>query len=168
MNIGDTYNYIYLIKKGVIAQLDSDLEEINKFKEGDHFGDFEIITNYQSKYILKCTSNAICFVISKCSLVKCFGDNYHRLILYSLYKHALSNNSFFKNLLLESDIESVFHLFKITKYNRNDIVYSENKFKNKLLKIIIVLDGGLIESKFKKPLAEKGVLFGDILIKDKL
>lgn len=153
---------IYIIKEGEILVLNTVGAVIRRLGKGDLFGESDILYGKASQSLLKTNTKVKVYEISKENLLTSIGDKYVYYILFSIYKNSIQNNSFFMSLLIESDIESIYHLFKVVKYERNDIIYSKKNANR--LKIVIVLEGSIVESKLMSIIASKGALYGDVLM----
>lgn len=155
-------NGLYIIKEGSVMYKSTKGELIKQLEKDSYFGEYDIITKKEIEYEIISGSDSILYLITISLLESCLGSQYEQILLYSIYDKAINNSTFFKNLILESDLESIFHLFRIYKYSRNEVIYNKNlNFK---LKIIIVLQGNLVEAKTMKVLSTKGSIFGDFLL----
>lgn len=108
-------------------------------------------------------TDVIVYQLKKDSLKEILGENYLNEILICLFRENLKKNKFFSDFILESQIDQIFSLFELKKYNQMDVVFKRNKQENK--KICLIIEGGLIEDTSLEIVAERGQFFGDKVIR---
>ena len=151
---GDIANCLYIVKEG---EVDCCLngKVVRTLRKGDHFGERSILID--STRSLDCISkcDCVCYSVSISTLKNMLGDNFRNLLYLNFIKSAFNKSKIFSRFNVQL-LDKVFHLFKPINLKSNDIAYKENYLKSS--KIVIVIDGHLINSITKEIVANRGTI----------
>lgn len=141
---GDLGDKMYIIKEGIVS-CQKDSKEIRKLYDRDFFGHNSIIIECKRSLDVIAVGNVICYEISLDTLKEALGTNYKDVILFSIFRQAIINNSFFSQIFSENIFEKMYELFEMKLYKNSEVIY-QRKVTDK--KIIILLEGNMIEVNF--------------------
>ena len=151
---GDHANCLYIVKEG---EVDCSLngKVVRTLRKGDNFGERSILidSNRSLDCIAKC--DCVCYSVSISTLKNMLGDNFRNLLYLNFIKSAFNKSKIFSRFNVQL-LDKVFHLFKPINLKSNDIAYKENYLKSS--KIVIVIDGHLINSITKEIVANRGTI----------
>jgi signal-transduction protein with cAMP-binding, CBS, and nucleotidyltransferase domain len=74
----------------------------------------------------------------------------------------MSSSKFIADLFTETQINDLFKVFKLKIYKNDEVIISSNHQTNK--KILILIEGNLINNKTGEVLATRGDVFGENII----
>jgi cGMP-dependent protein kinase len=152
---GDSGDRMYIIKEGIVTCKKGN-NEIRKLYEKDFFGHNSIIVQCKRSLDVIAINNVICYEFSLNTLKIALGINFKDVILFAIFREAIINNSFFSEIFNENIFEKMFEIFEMKIYKNNDVIYEKNsKINNK--KIVILLEGNMVDVNFLKFLY-KGIL----------
>lgn len=135
-------------------------KEVYELRQYDFFGQSSLFfteeefDNINVFNIVSSSENTIIYTLSKYSFQQIIGEHFRKEILYSIFKGFLSNDPYFKNLIFDSFLFSMFDLMEIKYYQYQEKVNDINK------KIIIVLEGNLVHTGKKRKILSKGEIIG--------
>ena len=159
---GDTSKCMYIIKDGEVEVKKNNLL-VRTLKKNDHFGDHSILLNSTRIMNVISKTKSIIYCITRETLIRMLGNSYLELLILSLVKNCFSRSKYFTSFNLNL-LDNIFSFFEIKKYSDQSIVINSGDFINK--KIIVILEGDLIDSKTKHVIAQRGeILFEEHLIK---
>ena len=151
---GDLANCLYIVKEG---EVDCSLngKVVRTLRKGDNFGERSILID--STRSLDCISkcDCVCYSVSISTLKNMLGDNFRNLLYLNFIKSAFNKSKIFSRFNVHL-LDKVFHLFKPINLKSNDIAYKENYLKSS--KIVIVIDGHLINNITKEIVANRGTI----------
>ena len=108
----------------------------------DYFGENCVLYDTKRTLNVVALSNLKCYEISIESLEETLGTDYRQVILNSIFLNDIKQNSFFADLLLDSNIKQVFGAFALKVFNNKEVVFDTPIIRNK--KVILILQGNLV------------------------
>lgn len=135
-------------------------KEVYELRQYDFFGQSSIFFNEEEFdninlfNIVSSSETTIIYTLSKYSFQQIIGEHFRKEILYSIFKGFLSNDPYFKSLIFDSFLFSMFELMEIKYYQYQEKVIDINK------KIIIVLEGNLVQTGKKRKILSKREIIG--------
>lgn len=160
---GSEGDSMYILKEGIVSCINTSGEEVRKLNVGSFFGEYSILFGLKRSLDCVAETAVVCFEISKKILLESLGSQFKQLILFSIFKNALEKNAFFNGLVVNSDYDTLFGMFKLTKYASNEIVFPKDDTKMEK-KIIVLIEGNLVQGDNSQIVAERGELFGDSIL----
>lgn len=142
---GDSASCLYIIKEGEVTCSQKG-EVIRTLVKGDYFGEKSILWDMKRSMDVIAKTVSICYSISIETLKTILGENYKDLLFLNFVKMAFKTSSLFGKLN-KVVIEKVFPIFKPKNYNKNEVVLKKGEKVNE--KIVIVIEGGLINVKYR-------------------
>ncbi len=158
---GEYGETIYVVKEGIVS-CRTKVKEIRKIYPKDYLGHNALFTEGIRTLDVISIGKTICYEFTKKAFTTALGDGYKEIILYSLYLNNMTNSKFISELFTESQLNDLFKVFKFKLYKNDEIVYSNNNQTNK--KILIIIEGNLINNKNGEILATRGDVFGENII----
>ena len=157
---GEISSNLYFINSGEVEiRNPKDNNKIIKtLKKGDYFGEKEILTNSLRLYDVCTKGKCVLYSISCSALYKIFGENYKSLVFLSFIKNSFLKSKNFKKLNLKI-IDSIFENFTVKNVQKEEIIYHAGFDTSS--KIVIVIDGDLINEKTKEVISNRGMLLFD-------
>ena len=151
---GDLANCLYIVKEG---EVDCSLngKVVRTLRKGDNFGERSILVDSMRSLDCIAKTNCVCYSVSTSTLKSMLGDNFRNLLYLNFIKSAFNKSKIFSRFNVQL-LDKVFHLFKPINLKSNDIAYKENYLKSS--KIVIVIDGHLINSITKEIVANRGTI----------
>ena len=151
---GDHANCLYIVKEG---EVDCSLngKVVRTLRKGDNFGERSILIDSMRSLDCIAKTNCVCYSVSTSTLKSMLGDNFRNLLYLNFIKSAFNKSKIFSRFNVQL-LDKVFHLFKPINLKSNDIAYKENYLKSS--KIVIVIDGHLINSITKEIVANRGTI----------
>ncbi len=158
---GEFGETIYVIKEGLVSCRNK-VKEIRKLYSKDYVGQNALFTEGIRTLDVVSIGKTTCYEITKQAFTNALGDNYKEIILYSLYLNNMSTSKFITDLFTETQINDIFKVFKLKIYKYDEVVITNNHLTNK--KILIIVEGNLINNKTSEVLATRGDVFGENII----
>ncbi len=159
---GEISSCVYVIKEGEVVCKKGE-KIIRNLKEGDYFGERGILIECNRTLDVISNSNkTICYAISIETLKNLMGENFRENLYENFIKASMKKSMYFKQFNVNL-INDIFHLFKIRRFNNNDVIYQTGfDITNK---IIVVIDGDLKDNIDKRSLS---IQRGKILFEEKI
>ena len=151
---GDHANCLYIVKEG---EVDCSLngKVVRTLRKGDNFGERSILIDSMRSLDCIAKTNCVCYSVSTSTLKSMLGDNFRNLLYLNFIKSAFNKSKIFSRFNVQL-LDKVFHLFKHINLKSDDIAYKENYIKSS--KIVIVIDGHLINNITKEIVANRGTI----------
>ena len=165
---GDLQNSIYCIKSGSVScRLNG--EEIKVLGENKYFGIVAFILKSERTLDVYTREPTECFEFKEEDLINCIGNDYRDIILFSIFKESLNNNPFFFEMINDDNIEKLYKIFKLITYSSNEKINSNIEKKNLHLKrVILIIEGNLVDSKTMKIKYKTGDIIGEETVKNNI
>ena len=162
----NNHNILFLIKDGCV-EVRRQHRKIRELGVNEYFGVEKILFDelFKSSVNIIAICPTTCYQISKGDLVEALGVNYKDIILLSLFKCFIQNHHYFNNVFPEKNIEHIFKGFTLEFYQNKEDIYSNTK-SNK--RIIVIIEGNIIHAQNKNPIASRGNIIGEDIIKDNI
>ena len=147
---------LYIIASGTVSFIFNN-SEIGTLRQFDFFGqrtlffDNKKINNFT---IISQADNTIIYSLSKLNFRTVIGENFKEILLFSLFKEFLSKDNYFKDLLYDSFIKSMFDIMTIRFYEYQEVIADPNK------KIILVLEGNISHRGKNSTISQRGEILG--------
>ena len=106
----------------------------------------------------------LCYELSKNDLEGSLGKDFKNEILYSMFSKFVRANCYFSNLFPMNKLYEVYQLFLLKKYEPNDSIAKTSLKGNQ--RIIVLLEGNLINEITHEYVCQKGDIIGYDLIKN--
>lgn len=159
---GDTSQCMYIIKEGEV-DIYKDNQHIRTLGKNDYFGDQGLLLNQLRTMNVISKGKCVIYCITKELMIRMLGQNYLEILILSLIKHCFNKSKYFSTFNL-SLLDQIFNYFEIKKYNHKEVVIPKGESINS--KVIVLLEGDLVDSTTKEVLARRGeIVFEDYLIK---
>lgn len=161
---------MYIIKSGIVSCRFRS-REIRKLYEKEFFGQNSILLDSKRSMDVYAVTKTYLYEVSRKSLEEALGPSYKETILYSSFKDILQRTTFFKELFMDSQVDSLFKSFKMKIYKNGEIVYCKDWLDKSLnKKIVILIEGNLVkDNTILSPvdfIAKRGEIFGENLVKE--
>ena len=104
---------------------------------------------------------AICYEINKTDFEVSLGRDYKNEILYSMFQKFIKNNAFFNCLFPYNKRYEIYKLFSLQKYTEGESIAKKKNNK----RIIIIIDGNLINENTQEYVALNGDIIEENIIK---
>ena len=153
---------MYIIKEGCVSCRFKS-KEIRKLFEKQFFGQKTILIDQIRSIDVISLYKTDCYEVSRTSLEEALGSNYKEAILYSMFNNFIQSSHFFKEMAIDSHLNKLFKSFTLKSYKHNELIYSKDTLKMSR-KIILLIEGNLIEDNSKNILASRGEIYGEELI----
>ena len=154
---GDISKCIYIVKDGIIDVKD-DKKVVKTLKEGDFFGDLSVIGLTNRFMTTEAREKSHLYSISVSNLEKIFGENFRTNYILSLIKIAFFKTENFKNINFDF-LDEIMQFFKFKFYFKQTEILRPGDLKSK--RIIIPIDGELLDSKDDKVICGKNTMLFD-------
>ena len=162
---GDKGESFYLIKSGSVNCITSNGVCVRVIKKGEYFGENSILFDSNRSLTVYANETSILYEVSIELLANALGSNFKNKIVYNVLRDNLQSNLFFSKILVESQYEEIFSKIKLVKYSARELYYNHENPVEK--KIIYIFQGELINSKNNVVLAQRGDLFGELILDDR-
>jgi cGMP-dependent protein kinase len=130
---------------------------IRTLKKGDHFGEKSILLESTRTLDVIAKTNCILYSISIDTLISMVGDQYKDILYLNIIKMAFLKSNIFGKFNPKL-IEIAYECFKVKNYLKGDTVLRSGHVM--CSKIIIILEGSLINEKINQTIAKRGeILF---------
>jgi cGMP-dependent protein kinase len=147
INEGDSGDNMYIIKEGIVSCRIKN-KEIRRLYTKDFFGQNAIFTEGKRTLDVISFGRSVCYEFTRKAFIDSLGENYREIILNSIFLNIMTNNSFFSEMFIESQLINLYKSFVLKSYKQNQIVFPKEAQNNK--KIIIIIEGNIINVKFYK------------------
>ena len=118
-------------------------------------------SNTKTSYV---NDRTLCYELSKTDLEWSLGKNFKNEILFSMFSKYIRANFFFSNLFPLDKLYEIFLLFELKKYEPNESIARSSIKGNQ--RIILLLEGNLINEITHEYISQKGDIIGNDLIKN--
>ncbi len=151
---GDQAHCLYIVKEGEVdCSLNGKI--VRTLRKGDNFGERSILIDSTRSLDCIAKGNCVCYSVSISTLKNMLGDNFRNSLYLNFIKSAFNKSTIFSSFNV-SLLDKAFHLFKHINLKSNDIAFKENYLKSS--KIVIVIDGHLINNITKDIVANRGTI----------
>ena len=161
--VGDT---LYIIKEGIVS-CRIGVKEIRKLSNNEYFGQNAILIEVKRGADIITLQKCICYEISKNDLKEALSEDYIDVILFCFFNYCINNNTYMKQIIIDSLIHNIFRCFSIKQYNKKEHIYnakSSDAFKKNKKRLIIVVSGSIYEN--SNIVAEMGKILGEEIFQD--
>lgn len=157
---GDVANCLYIIKDGEVdCTMNGRL--IRTLKKGENFGEKSILLESTRTLDVSARINCVLYSISIDTLVNMVGERYKDVLYLNMIKMSFAKSNIFGKFNPKM-IETAYESFKVKNYLKGDVVFKSGFIM--CSKIIIVLEGSLINEKINQTVGKRG----DILFETEL
>ena len=151
---GDPAHCLYIVKEGEVdCSLNGKVVRI--LRKGDNFGERSILIDSTRSLDVIAKCDCVCYSVSISTLKSMLGENFRNSLYLNFIKSAFNKSKIFKKFNVQL-LDKAFPLFKPVNLKNTDIAYKENYIKSS--KIVIVIDGHLINSITKDIVANRGTI----------
>jgi cGMP-dependent protein kinase len=141
INEGDNGDNMYIIKEGIVScRMKS--KEIRRLYTSDFFGQNALFTEGKRTLDVVSFGRSVCYEFTKKTFIEVLGENYKDIILQSVFMNHMTNNTFFSEMFIESQLQNLYKSFSLRSYKQNEVIFEKDASKNK--KIVIILEGNLV------------------------
>ena len=151
-------NCMYIVKDGIVEIKDDD-KVLKTLKEGDFFGDISVIGLTNRFMQAEAKEKTHLYSISVSNLEKIFGENFRTNYILSLIKIAFFKTENFKNINFDF-LDEIMKFFKFRFYMKQTEILREGDPKS--IKIIIPIEGELLDSANDKVICKKNTMLFDV------
>ena len=165
---GEIGNTLYIIKEGLVS-CRIGIKEIRKLGNNDYFGQNAILIDVKRGLDIIALQKTICFELSRNDLKLALGVKYIDIILFCFFKYSIEKNKILKNIFIESQMNEIFKTCKVKIYAKHEKIYDPNckdKLKSTNKKIVLIIEGSIIQEKSSDFFLNKGGILGAELFKD--
>ena len=106
----------------------------------------------------------LCYELNKNDLEGSLGKNFKNEILFAMFSKFIRGNYFFSNLFPSNKLYDIYQIFSLKKYEPNESIAKPSMKCNQ--RIIILLEGYLINEITHEYICQKGDIIGSELIKN--
>ena len=157
---GDDAHCLYIVKEGEVnCSLNGRV--VRTLKKGDNFGERSILVDSTRSLDVIAKTKCVCYSISKSTLKTMLGDDYRTLLYLNFVKSSFTKSKHFKTFNVKL-LDKVLEIFQGINLNQNDIAFEKGYIKSS--KLVVVIDGNLINAQTKEIVANRG----DILFENEL
>ena len=136
---------MYIIKSGEVECIDENGIVIRNLKKGDHFGERSILIDKKRTLDVIAKTNCVCYSISISYLKSMLGEKYRSFLFLNFMKTAFQKSEIF-NQLNTYFVEEIFQYFEAVNLGSDNVAFPIKH--NKSSKIVIIIDGNLINVRF--------------------
>jgi cGMP-dependent protein kinase len=141
INEGESGDNMYIIKEGIVScRMKS--KEIRRLYTRDYFGQNAIFTDGKRTLDVISFGKSVCYEFSRKMFIEALGESYKDIILQSIFMNQMVNSSFFSEMFIESQLQSLYKSFSLKSYNQNEVVFPTQAAQNK--KVVIIIEGNII------------------------
>ena len=138
---------------------------IRTLKKGEHFGEKSILLESTRTLDVIAKTNCVLYSISIDTLINMVGERFKDVLYLNIIKMAFAKSELFCKFNPKL-IENVYQCFKVKNYLNGDTVLKPGYAMSS--KIIIVLEGSLLNEKINQTIAKRGdILFEKEIFKSK-
>ena len=163
---GEVGETLYILKEGIVS-CRIGVKEIRKLSNNEVFGQNAILVEAKRGADIITLQKCICYEISKNDLKEALSEDYIDVILFCFFNYCINNNTYMKQIIIDSLIHNIFRCFSIKQYNKKEHIYnskSSDEFKKNKKRLIIVVSGSIFEN--GNIVAEKGKILGEEIFQD--
>ena len=142
---GDLSTCLYIIKEGEVECIDDNGIVIRTLKQGENFGERSILIDKIRTLDVFAKTFCICYSVSVSYLKSMLGEKYRSFLFLNLTKSAFKNSKIL-NQLNTYLVEEIFQYFEAVNLGNDNVAFPIKH--NKSSKIVIVIDGNLINVSF--------------------
>jgi len=158
---GEKGESLFIIKNGTVLCLKNS-KEIRKLYANDYFGQNSILFETKRSLTVISQTDTECFQISRNELLEILGDNYKNVLLMGITRESFKNSKYMKYFLIDEFFAKLFPLFMICSYKKSNVVIPSEHYEKR--KIIVLVEGTLINSVNGEKICTRGEVFGDGLV----
>ena len=161
--VGDT---LYILKEGIVS-CRIGVKEIRKLSNNECFGLNAILVEVKRGADIIALQKCICYELSKNDLKEALSEDYIDVILFCFFTYCINNNTYMKQIIIDSLIHSIFRCFSIKQYSKKEHICnskSSDESKKNKKRLIIVISGSIYEN--GNIVAEKGKILGEEIFQD--
>ena len=151
---GEPAQCLYIVKEGEVNCILKG-KIVRTLRKGDNFGERSVLIDSTRSLDCIAKSNCICYSVSSFTLETMLGKNFRTLLYLNFIKSSFTRSKIFHKFNINL-LDNPFYLFKPNNLTKNEIVYKEGYIKSS--KIVIVIDGNLINSLTKDIVANRGAI----------
>ena len=161
---GDDGDKLYIIKEGIVS-CKIGVKEIRKISNNEYFGENTILIEDKRGADIITLQKCVCYELSRDDLKEALSDDFIDVILFCFFTHCINNNTYLKQIIIESLIHDIFRCFAIKQYVKKEHICSPKiQDETKKKRLIIVVSGSIYEN--NKMLYEKGSIIGEEIFQD--
>ena len=161
---GDDGDKLYIIKEGIVS-CKIGMKEIRKISNNEYFGENTILIEDKRGADIITLQKCVCYELSRDDLKEALSDDFIDVILFCFFTHCINNNTYLKQIIIESLIHDIFRCFAIKQYVKKEHICSPKiSDETKKKRLIIVVSGSIYEN--NKMLYEKGSIIGEEIFQD--
>ena len=154
---------MFIIKYGCVScQING--KQIRKLSEKEYFGQNALLFDVKRTMDVIAIENTVCYKITKDDLLDMFADEYKTKIIFTLFKSIIQTHEILRDIFIDSIIDKLFTCFKVQIYKENESIVEKNGINKK---VVIVLDGNIIDSRTGEVIAMRNGVIGYEIIYDK-
>ena len=161
--VGDT---LYIIKEGIVS-CRIGVKEIRKLSNNEYFGQNAILIEVKRGADIITMNKCICYELSKNDLKEALSDDYIDVILFCFFNYCINNNTYMKQIIIDSLIHNIFRCFSIKQYSKKEHICSSkatDESKKNKKRLIMVVEGSIYQNGALK--ADKGKILGEEIFQD--
>ena len=142
---GELSTCLYIIKEGEVECIDDNGIVIRTLKQGENFGERSILVDKKRTLDVIAKTFCICYSVSVSYLKSMLGDKYRSFLFLNFTKSAFKNSKKL-NELNTYLVEEIFQYFEAVNLGTDNVAFPIKH--NKSSKIVIIIDGNLINVSF--------------------
>ena len=160
---GEQAHCLYIVKDGEV-NCSKNGKIVRTLVKGDNFGERSILVESTRSLDVIAKSKCICYSISEGTLKSIMGANFRTNLYLNFIKSSFHKSKIFGKFNL-AFLDKAFQLFHPINLKKDEIAYKNGFIKSS--KIIVIVDGNLINSTTKKVIGNRGdILFEKELFDD--
>ena len=163
---GEVGETLYIIKEGIVS-CRIGVKEIRKLSNNEYFGQNAILIEVKRGADIITMNRCICYEITKNDLKEALSDDYIDVILFCFFNYCINNNTYMKQIIIDSLINNIYRCFSINQYSKNEHIYNSkgsNELKRNKKRLIIVVEGSIYQN--GNLIADKGKILGEEIFQD--
>ena len=142
---GELSTCLYIIKEGVVECIGDNGIVIRTLKQGENFGERSILVDKKRTLDVIAKTFCVCYSVSVSYLKSMLGDKYRSFLFLNFTKSAFKNSKKL-NELNTYLVEEIFQYFEAVNLGTDNVAFPIKH--NKSSKIVIIIDGNLINVSF--------------------
>ena len=123
ISTGDVGDKLYIIKEGIVS-CKIGVKEIRKLSNNEYFGQNAILIEVKRGADIITLQKCICYEISKNDLKEALSEDYIDVILFCFFNYCINNNTYMKQIIIDSLIHNIFRCFSVKQYNKKEHIYN--------------------------------------------
>ena len=120
---GDDGDKLYIIKEGIVS-CKIGVKEIRKISNNEFFGENSILIEDKRGADIITLQKCICYELSRDDLKEALSGDFIDVILFCFFTHCINNNTYLKQIIIESLIHDIFRCFEIKQYVKKEHICS--------------------------------------------